>query len=60
MSELRGEQVLVRIYIGESDKAGSKPLYQSLVELLRREKNSRSYRITGNNGFWSQKYPPYG
>ena len=30
-----GERTLMRIFIGESDKHGGKPLYESLVELFR-------------------------
>jgi PII-like signaling protein len=37
MRVLDGEQVLVRIYIGESDKWGLQSLYLALVERLRRE-----------------------
>jgi PII-like signaling protein len=51
MSELSGEQVLVRIYIGESDKIGSKPLYQALVEMLRKDKISGVTVLRGIMGF---------
>jgi PII-like signaling protein len=37
MRVLDGEQVLVRIYVGESDKWGMQSLYLALVERLRRE-----------------------
>lgn len=37
MRVLDGEQVLMRIFIGEADKYGHEPLYQALVELFRRE-----------------------
>ena len=37
MSKLVGEQQLMRIFIGESDRYGSRPLYEALVELLRKE-----------------------
>ncbi len=37
MTKLTGEQVLMRIFIGESDRHGHIPLYEALVELLRRE-----------------------
>jgi PII-like signaling protein len=33
----RGEGTLLRIHIGESDRYGRKPLYQAIVELLRKE-----------------------
>jgi len=38
MRVLDGEQVLMRIFIGEADKHAGRPLYQVLVELLKREK----------------------
>lgn len=33
---LTGERTLLRIYIGERDKHAGRPLYQAIVELLRR------------------------
>ena len=33
--KLEGEGKLLRIFIGESDKHGRKPLYQAIVEMLR-------------------------
>ena len=55
MSELGGEQILARIYIGESDKLGGKPLYQALVEMLRRIKSAELV-LRGIIGFgaWSR------
>lgn len=35
MTKLIGEQVLMRIFIGEGDRYEHKPLYEALVELLR-------------------------
>ncbi|MGH7619931.1 MAG: DUF190 domain-containing protein [Gemmatimonadaceae bacterium] len=35
MHGLKGERVLMRIYVGEMDKHGGKPLYAEIVELLR-------------------------
>ena len=35
MHGLKGEQVLMRIHIGERDKYAGKPLYEAIVELLR-------------------------
>jgi hypothetical protein len=36
MSEaFRGERTLMRIFIGESDRHGGKPLYEALVEFFR-------------------------
>ncbi|MEZ4600901.1 MAG: DUF190 domain-containing protein [Syntrophotaleaceae bacterium] len=35
--KLEGEQTLMRIFIGESDRWKTKPLYEALVEMLRQE-----------------------
>ena len=35
MTKLVGEQMLMRIFIGEGDRYEHKPLYEALVELLR-------------------------
>lgn len=51
MGELNGEQVLMRVFIGESDKLDGKPLYQALVEKLRREKISGTTVLRGITGF---------
>ena len=40
MRKLEGEQLMVRIFIRESDKVDGKPLYQALVEKLRQEQIS--------------------
>jgi len=37
MAKLEGEQFLMRIFVGESDRWEHKPLYEALVELFRRE-----------------------
>lgn len=37
MTKLVGENVLMRIFIGESDRFEHKPLYEALVEMLRKE-----------------------
>lgn len=36
MHGFEGERILMRIHIGERDKYGGKPLYEAIVELLRR------------------------
>ena len=36
MHGFKGERVLMRIHIGERDKHNGKPLYQEIVEMLRR------------------------
>jgi PII-like signaling protein len=37
MRGIEGEQVLVRIYVGEAKRAHRQPLYRQLLELLRAE-----------------------
>jgi len=49
--ELDGESVLMRIFIGESDKYQGKPLYQVLVEMLRSEKIAGATVLRGISGF---------
>jgi uncharacterized protein len=51
MTKLTGEQVLMRIFIGESDKHGHIPLYEALVELLRREGFAGATVLRGIAGF---------
>ncbi|MFN8559860.1 MAG: DUF190 domain-containing protein [Dehalococcoidia bacterium] len=51
MRVLSGEQVLVRIYIGESDRHGHQPLHLALVERLRREGFAGATVFHGVSGF---------
>ena len=51
MTKLTGEQVLMRIFIGESDKHGHIPLYEALVELLRKEGFAGATVLRGIAGF---------
>ena len=51
MTKLTGEQVLMRIFIGESDKHGHIPLYEALVELLRKEGFAGATVLRGMAGF---------
>jgi uncharacterized protein len=51
MTKLTGEQVLMRIFIGESDKHGHIPLYEALVELLRKEGFAGATVLRGVAGF---------
>jgi PII-like signaling protein len=48
-----GERTLMRIHIGESDRWHRKPLYEAIVELLRREKLSGATVLRGVGGFGS-------
>jgi PII-like signaling protein len=51
MRALEGEQVLVRIFIGESDQWHHQPLHVALVERLRREGFSGATVTRGVAGF---------
>jgi PII-like signaling protein len=48
-----GERTLMRIHIGESDRWEGKPLYQAIVEMLRREGMSGVTVLRGVGGFGS-------
>jgi PII-like signaling protein len=49
--KLEGTGVLVRIYIGESDRHGGKPLYQAIVERLRELGIAGATVLRGIEGF---------
>lgn len=53
MTKLVSEQVLMRIFIGESDRWEHKPLYEALMELFRREGCSGVTVLRGVCGFGS-------
>ncbi len=51
MQKLEGEQTLMRIFIGESDRWKRRPLYQALVELFRAEGFAGTTVLRGVSGF---------
>jgi|SRR5215468_8682882 len=51
MRKLDGEQVLMRIFIGESDKWERRPLYVALVELFRAKGLAGATVLRGVAGF---------
>ena len=51
MRVLTGEQVLVRIFIGEADRWHHQPLHMALVERLRREGFAGATVFHGVSGF---------
>ncbi len=51
MKKLIGENVLMRIFIGEADRHGHRPLYEALVELLRKEGLAGATVLRGISGF---------
>lgn len=55
MTKLIGEQLLMRIFIGEGDRFGHKPLYEALVELLRSEGFAGATVLRGVCGFGANR-----
>ncbi len=55
MPKLSGEKVLMRIFIGESKKFGHVPLYEALVELLRKEGLAGATVLRGVSGFGAHR-----
>lgn len=55
MTKLIGEQVLMRIFIGEEDRFEHRPLYEVLVELLRSEGFAGATVLRGICGFGANK-----
>jgi PII-like signaling protein len=51
LKETVGEQVLMRVFIGESDKYAHVPLYEALVELFRTEGFAGATVLRGVAGF---------
>lgn len=51
MHGFKGERVLMRIHIGERDKFNGRPLYQEIVELLRRRKYAGATAFRGIMSF---------
>ena len=51
MRKIEGEQVLMRIFIGESDKWERRPLYAALVELFRFKGLAGATVLRGVAGF---------
>jgi uncharacterized protein len=51
MRKLEGEQVLMRIFLGESDRWEHRPLYLALVELFRRNGLAGATVLKGVAGF---------
>ena len=49
--KFEGERTLMRIHIGESDKSHGKPLYEAIVEMLRKEGFSGVTVLRGVAGY---------
>ncbi|MDZ4185477.1 MAG: DUF190 domain-containing protein [Desulfuromonadales bacterium] len=55
MSKLIGENVLMRIFIGEGDRHEHRPLYEALVELFRKEGFAGATVLRGICGFGANR-----
>lgn len=55
MSKLIGENVLMRIFIGEGDRYKHQPLYEALVELFRKEGFAGATVLRGLCGFGANR-----
>jgi uncharacterized protein len=51
MTRFIGEKVLMRMFLGESDKVGHRPLYEVLVELFKTEGFAGATVLRGIGGF---------
>jgi PII-like signaling protein len=51
MTKLIGENLLMRIFIAEGDRYEHRPLYEALVELLRKEGFAGATVLRGVSGF---------
>lgn len=57
MQAMNGDQVLIRIFLGESDKTGGKPTYEVLVEMFQREKIRGATVLRGIMGYGAHSHP---
>lgn len=55
MNKLIGENVLMRIFIGEGDRYEHRPLYEALVELFRKEGFAGATVLRGLCGFGANR-----
>jgi PII-like signaling protein len=51
MRKIEGEQVLMRIFIGEADRWERRPLYMALIELFRQKGLAGATALRGVAGF---------
>lgn len=51
MRKLEGEQYLMRIFIGEADKSGRRPLYEVILDILRKNEFAGATVLRGIAGF---------
>jgi PII-like signaling protein len=51
MTKLVGEQMLMRIFVGEGDRYGGRPLHEALLELFRKEGLAGATVLRGVAGY---------
>jgi hypothetical protein len=51
MRKLEGEQVLLRIFLGDADRVGHQAAWQAILELLRKEGLAGASMFHGHAGF---------
>ncbi len=51
MTKMIGEQILMRIFVGEMDNYGRQPLYKAIIDLLIEEKFAGATMFKGVSGF---------
>lgn len=56
MSLPEGEQILMRIYLSESDKHKGKTMYHEVMDLLRKEKTAGATVLRGIAGFGTKSH----
>ncbi len=56
MQRLDGEQSLMRVFIGESDRYQGRPLYEVLLELFRKEGFAGATVLKGVAGFGARSH----
>ena len=56
MRVLQGQQVLMRIFIGERDKVGHRPMHTAVLEMLREEKMAGATVLRGIAGFGAKSH----
>ena len=56
MKVLQGQQVLMRIFIGERDHVGHQPLHAAILTMLREEKVAGATVIRGLAGFGAKSH----
>jgi len=56
MRVLQGQQTLMRIFIGERDRYGAKPLYKAIVDVLQEEKLAGATVLRGIAGFGAKSH----